>query len=42
MSEMKRAENAKDSEKAVSIFKRCNDVTKLLNKIKKEKEANYK
>jgi DNA primase len=37
MTEIKKAENVKDSDKAVSLLKRCNDITKLLNRIKNDK-----
>lgn len=42
MAELKKAENAKESEKAISILKRCNDITKMLNKIKNEKNKKFK
>jgi DNA primase len=42
MAEMKIAESAKESEKAISLLKRCDDVTKLLHKIKTEKNKKLK
>ncbi|MFA6226933.1 MAG: DNA primase [Candidatus Paceibacterota bacterium] len=42
MSEMKVAENAKESDKAISLLKRCDDITKLLHKIKTEKNKKFK
>ncbi len=37
LSELKKAEKEKETDKAVAILKRCNDITKELNKIRKEK-----
>jgi len=37
MMELKKAEKNKEEEKAISILKRCNDITKKLNQIKTEK-----
>ncbi|MFA6430079.1 MAG: DNA primase [Candidatus Paceibacterota bacterium] len=42
MVELKKAEAQKDTEKATSILKRCNDITKLLNNIKNEKNKKIK
>jgi len=41
MIEMKKAENEKDNDKATSILKRCNDIAKLLNNIKNEKNKKF-
>ena len=42
MVELKKAEAQKDTDKATSILKRCNDITKLLNNIKNEKNKKIK
>jgi len=42
MIELKKAEGQKDTDKATSILKRCNDITKLLNNIKNEKNKKIK
>ena len=42
MTEIKKAEVSRDTDKATSILKRCDDVSKLLNKIKMEKGKHFK
>lgn len=40
--ELKRAEKSKETDKAISILRRCNEITQKLNEIRKEKNNNYK
>ena len=42
MAEMRKAEVSKDTDKATAILKRCDDVSKLLNKIKMGKDKHFK